>query len=389
MASVAEVKSQAGTLSAWQVALRPSRVLFGPGRLAELGPLVAELGGRRALVVTDAGVAAAGHLSTATRSLRDAGVASFVFDGAAENPTTLHVEAAAAVGREHAVDFVVGLGGGSALDCATGANFLLSNGGRMEDYWGWNRAQRPMLGSVGVPCTAGTGSEAQSYALITHPETHVKMACGDEKARFTAVILDPLLPRTAPRAVTAAAGCDALSHAVESMVTRSASPLSRLYSREAWRLLERRFPAAVAGTATEAEWGEMLLGSYLAGTAIESSMLGAAHACANPLTARFGVTHGVAVALMLPAVVRWNGEVAAEAYGELIDQPPAAAAESLARRLETLRATGGLPSRLREVGIAADALPTLAADASGQWTLAHNPRELGEPELQALYRSVL
>jgi alcohol dehydrogenase len=389
MVSTAELLARPIALDAWQVVLRSSRVVFGAGRLAELGVLTAELGGTSALLVTDAGVAAAGHLAVAMESMGAAAIDTAVFDEVAENPTTEHVEAAAALGRAHGVDFIVGLGGGSALDCAKGANFLLTNGGSIEDYWGWNRAERPMLRSIGVPSTAGTGSEAQSYALIAQAGSHVKMACGDEKARFSAVILDPLLPRTAPRAVTAIAGFDALAHAVESMVSSSANPLSRLFSREAWRLLEHSYELAVSGRASDRVWSELLLGAHLAGAAIEASMLGAAHACANPLTARFGLVHGVAVALMLPAVVRLNGPVAAGAFAELIGAPDETAAEVLAQRLESLRAAGGLPAQLSSVGVGADALPQLAGDALGQWTLQHNPRELDEAELVALYRSVL
>jgi alcohol dehydrogenase len=389
MASTAELLARPIALDAWQAVLRSSRVVFGAGRLAELGVLTAELGGTRALLVTDAGVAAAGHLAVAMESLGAAAVDTVAFDEVAENPTTEHVEAAAAAGRAHDVDFIVGLGGGSALDCAKGANFLLTNGGRVEDYRGWNRAAQPMLRSIGVPSTAGTGSEAQSYALIAHPATHVKMACGDEKARFSAVILDPMLPRTAPRAVAAIAGYDALAHAVESLVSRSANPLSRLFSREAWRLLERSYESAVAGRASEAGWSDMLLGAHLAGVAIEVSMLGAAHACANPLTARFGVAHGIAVALMLPAVVRVNGPAAAASYAGLIGAQEEDGAEALARRLESLRAAGGLPARLSSVGIPAEALPQLAADALGQWTLQHNPRPLEDTDLVALYRAAL
>jgi alcohol dehydrogenase len=389
MVSTAELLARPIALDAWQAVLRSAHVVFGAGRLEELGTMVAELGGARALLVTDAGLEAAGHVGTAMESLGAASIDAVVFDEVAENPTTEHVEAAAAVGRAHGADFIVGLGGGSALDCAKGANFLLTNGGRIEDYWGWNRASRPMLLSIGVPSTAGTGSEAQSYALIEQASSHRKMACGDEKARFAAVILDPLLPRTAPRAVTAIAGYDALSHAVESLVSRAANPLSRMFSREAWRLLERAYESVVAGGAGESAWSDMLLGAHVAGAAIEASMLGAAHACANPLTSQFGVTHGVAIALMLPAVVRANAPVAAPAFGELMGVAEADAAEALARRLEVLRTAGGLPSRLSSVGVPIDALPRLAADALEQWTLRHNPRELSESDLLALYRSIL
>jgi alcohol dehydrogenase len=229
-----------------------------------------------------------------------------------------------------------------------------------------------MLPSIGVPTTAGTGSEAQSYALISHPETHAKMACGDPKARFREVILDPDLAASAPRPVAATAGIDAVSHAVESFVTTRGNDGSRKLAREAWRLLDGGLEAALAGDREAV--GDTLLGAHLAGAAIEASMLGAAHACANPLTARFGVVHGVAVGLMLPHVVRFNGE---ELYRELRD--------GLAARLEELRAAAGLPARLRDCGVAAASLPLLSEEAARQWTATFNPRPVTAADLLALY----
>ena len=158
--SVDEVSGRRpGAQAGWNVIQRRERLLFGSGRLRELGDLVREIGGTRALIVTDPGIREAGHVDTALESLRGAGVEAAVFDGVEENPTTAHVERGAAVARAQAVDFLVGLGGGSAMDCAKGINFLATNGGCMEDYRGFNRASRPMLSSVGVPSTAGTGSE--------------------------------------------------------------------------------------------------------------------------------------------------------------------------------------------------------------------------------------
>jgi alcohol dehydrogenase len=232
----------------WRAEVGGIEVVFGPGAVAELGGLASELGARRAFLVTDPGVRAAGHAGRAAAALAAAGVEARIFDGVAENPTTLHVEA----GREEAArwgaDLLVGLGGGSAMDCAKGVNFLLTNGGRMEDYRGFGRAARPMLSSIGIPTTAGTGSEAQSYALIAQPEGHQKMACGDRKARFRVVVLDPALAASAPRPVAAAAGLDALSHAVESLVCRRANPVSRMLSREAWRRLAPNFERSLAPT---------------------------------------------------------------------------------------------------------------------------------------------
>ena len=175
------------------------------------------------------------------------------------------------------------------MDTAKGCNFLLTNGGRMEDYWGVGKATRPMLPLIAIPTTAGTGSECQSFALITHPQTHVKMACGDPKAAARVAILDPELTLTQPPAVAAATGMDALSHAVETAVTRRRNPISQMLSREAFRLCARGLQAglrAIRDGHCDAR-GDVLLGAALAGMAIENSMLGAAHAAANPLTARY------------------------------------------------------------------------------------------------------
>jgi len=349
MSQLAEIRTldDVTGVESWRADLRPSRILFGPGRLRELGELVRELGGSRVLVVTDPGIRAAGHVSTALDSLAAAALAPFVFDGVHENPTTSNVEDGVEIAREHEIDFLVGLGGGSSMDCAKGINFLLTNGGRMEDYWGFNKATEPMLASVGIPCTAGTGSEAQSFALIAQEVSHLKMACGDEKVRFKASILDPLLAVTAPREVKALAGYDALSHAVESFVTRARNPLGRLFAKEAWVLLEKSYLEALSDEAEPACWGRMLLGSHLAGAAIETSMLGAAHALANPLTSAFGTTHGAAIALVLAAVVRANSEVAEDSYRELARAsglaPTPSGAAALATHLEELRSSAGLP----------------------------------------------
>src|SRR5262245_42157915 len=168
-----------------------TRVVFGGGTLTRLGELTRELGGRRILVVTDPGLEAAGHPQRAVASLRDAGLEPFVFDGVEENPTTKHVEDGLLFARTNRIDVIVAVGGGSSMDCAKGINFLLTNGGRMPDYKGFGRATKPMLPAIGVPTTAGTGSEAQSFALIADEKTHMKMACGDRKAAFRVAILDP------------------------------------------------------------------------------------------------------------------------------------------------------------------------------------------------------
>ncbi len=401
----------------WSIDTAPGRVLYGAGVIDLIGEVVRELGGRRVLVVADPGVAAAGHVHRASVSLRDTGLDITVFYGVGENPGERHVAAAAAAACVHEADFLVGLGGGSAMDCAKGANFVFTNGGRMEDYWGFGKAKGPMLPSVGVPCTAGTGSEAQSFAVISREDDHRKMACGDPKARFAATLLDPELVRTAPADVMAATGLDALSHALESFVSTAANPYSRMFASEGFARLLRGFEAVVAaqgqpesaGASGDVEsnslWGDMLLGAHFAGGAIEASMLGAAHGLANPLTARYDTTHGVAVAIMLDHVVRFNGaardageagengKTEAASYDGLArlafrgESGNGSASERLAGLWCELRGAAGVAARLRDIGVREADLDLLASQAVGQWTAQFNPRSATASDMLALYRA--
>jgi alcohol dehydrogenase len=284
------------------------------------------------------------------------------------------------------------------MDCAKGINFLLTNGGSMRDYWGYGKASKPMLPMIGIPTTAGTGSEAQCYALISDAKTHVKMACGDPKAAFRVAILDPRLTISQPPSVTATAGYDAISHAVETFVTTRRTSISDIFSREAWRLLESNYERVLDEPENIEARGQMMLGAYYAGVAIENSMLGATHACANPLTARFGTTHGVAIALLLAAVVRWNARAAGERYGELLQSSGLSGtrkkgesgdpAEALAGRLEDMARAGRLNGRLSEAGIARSDLSGLAEEAAGQWTGRFNPRPFDKAGALEVYESV-
>jgi alcohol dehydrogenase len=369
------------------------RLVVGPGSIARLGGLARELGGRRALVVSDPGIVDAGHAAAGIESLEKAGLATALFSAFAENPTETQVAAGAAVAREFRPDLLVGLGGGSSMDCAKGINFLFSCGGRMRDYVGRGTATGPLLPSIGVPTTAGTGSETQSFALITGDDTGMKMACGDPRAAFRVVILDVNLTLTQPLSLAALTGVDALAHAVESHVSRSATPASRVCSREAWRLLAANLPALfVDGGGTIAARSAVQFGAALAGLAIENSMLGAAHALANPLTAVHGVVHGQAVGLMLPHVVRFNGPVSGAAYAELLadaglDTEAAAAGDRLAAWLASLLAASGLKTSLGGLGIASPDGPALAAAAAAQWTAGFNPRPVAAADLAALYEA--
>ena len=369
-----------------------TRVIFGEGALGQLGELALDLGFRRSLLVADRGLLARGYVAAAAKSLAAAGIEAIPFHDVPANPDTNAVEAGRAFAATQKIDSLIGLGGGSSMDCAKGINFLLTNGGRMQDYRGYGKAHKPLLPMIGIPTTTGTGSEAQSYALISDAETHAKVACGDAKAAFRVAILDPCLAVSQPRVVMAAAGYDAISHAVETWVTTKRNPLSERLSREAWQLLQANYERVLAHPNDLPAQGAMMLGSYYAGAAIENSMLGATHACANPLTARYGTEHGVAIALLLAHVVRWNGSAVAERYADLLtiagSKPGPAkqgAADQLAKRLEELATAGGLATRLSTAGVQRKDFPALAEDAATQWTGTFNPRPLNAAGAREIY----
>lgn len=380
-----------GTNNSWRAEIGPIQAVYGAGERRQTGGLVSELGCRRVFLVSDPGIRQAGHLGHLQAILTEAGLEVSIYDGVGENPTSRQVDEGASLASPFDPDCIVALGGGSAMDCAKGINFLLTNGGQVSDYWGFGRASEPMLPSIGIPTTAGTGSEAQSYALISDSTTHRKMACGDTKGRFRTVVLDPELTVSAPPTVAATAALDAVGHALETFVTTRRNPVSRMLGLEAWRLLEPNLEASLQPDAGLEIRGAMLLGAHLAGAAIEQSMLGAAHAAANPLTAEFAIPHGQAVALLLPHVVRFNAGAAQPDYCKLADvaklRSTLEGGEAIADRVETMRRNAGLPSRLSQLGIEPAELPDLAAAASQEWTAQFNPHPVDESDFLVLYQA--
>ncbi len=377
-----------------------TRVVFGCGAFSQLGKLARELGGRRVLVVTDVGLRKTGYCDQAQKHLSAAGLEVAVFDQVQENPTTDHVDRCVAFARTENIGLIVGLGGGSSIDCAKGANFLLTNGGRMQDYKGVGKATLAMLPMIAVPTTSGTGSEAQSFAVIADAETHMKMACGDPKAACRVAILDPELTVTMPPAVAAATGIDAMTHAIESYVTTKRNPISQMFARQAWEHLSAAFPVMLREPQNLDARGKMQLGAFLAGAAIENSMLGAAHAAANPLSAHYGTKHGVAVGLLLPHVMQWNASAVGDLYRDLVIaakwDDAGTNRESAAGQLadgftEFLRLAEMPVSMSQAIHVNADeiVLDLLAAEAAQQWTGTFNPRTMDVAAFVELYRNAM
>jgi alcohol dehydrogenase len=374
-----------------------TRLVFGLNAVEQVGELARELQAKKILLVTDPGIVDAGHAEHVRQFLESAKIKVTLFGKARENPTTRDVDDCLMVAKAAGADTIVGLGGGSSMDTAKGCNFLLTNGGRLQDYWGTGKASKPMLPLIAIPTTAGTGSECQSFALIADEKTHQKMACGDPKAAARIAILDPALTLSQPERVAACTGVDAITHAVETAVTKKRNALSLMYSHQAFKLVANSFSRVLREPQNLEARGCMLLGAALAGTAIETSMLGAAHSAANPLTAHYGIVHGVAVGIMLPHVVRFNGQdaVARHAYAELASAPEIAcvsdghepALEALVARLESLLNLAQIPRSLADCGVKRSKIKTLAAEAARQWTAGFNPRPVLESDFVALYEA--
>ena len=368
-----------------------TRLISGQGSLAE----AANIADGRVFLVTDPGIVAAGHVARLEAMFAAKGTTYHRFDAVRENPDEENVDACVAEYKrafgDDGADWIVALGGGSSIDVAKGCSMLASAGGRMRDYLGRKSKPHQQPPVLAIPTTAGTGSEVQSFALITNNDTGRKMACGGEVPRIA--ILDPDLTRSQPRFVTVCAGLDTLAHAVETAVTSARTDASVMYSREAFRLVERNFEIVLNTPDDVDARSAMLRASAAAGIAIENSMLGAAHSMANPLTRQFGIAHGQAVGQMLPFVVRFNADdkQAELGYAELAydagiverSAPTKAAVKQLVVRLRELVAVAGLERTPANIPVSA--IDALSAEAAEQWTAQFNPRPVDEAAFRSLF----
>src|SRR3954447_13576431 len=280
---------------------RPAtRVVFGTGAVERLGRLAADLGAGRVLLVADNPQVEAGHVGAATGLLTSAGIEVLLFTGFEGQPGAATIESGRAFAAPLAIDTIVGIGDGTSLDVAKAVNFLLTNGGEISDYRGFGKAAKPLLPMIAVPTTTGTGSEALSYAVIPDAVALTTFACGASSSAFRIAVLDPALTLNTPAGVTVHAGFHAIGNAVEAAVSTRRTPLSDGFSHQAWRLLSAAYERVLSQPNDFEVRSSMQVGAFLAGMAVEQSTLGAADACAGPLTARYGITHGAALAILLP-----------------------------------------------------------------------------------------
>jgi alcohol dehydrogenase len=372
-------------------------IIFGNGTSNRVGKIAKKFG-QHALLVTDSGLSSVGHPQKIQKILEAANLKVTLFDESIENPTESSVQACVQVAEKSEVDLIIGLGGGSSMDTAKGCNFILSNGGKMSDFWGVDKVTRPMYPLIAIPTTAGTGSECQSFALISNDISHKKMACGDKKALPRVTLLDPKLTLSQPNSVTACTGVDALSHALESMVTSKRNKKSHHHAQLAFQLIQEFLPLVLKDPTDLNSRGQVLLGASHAGAAIERSMLGAAHSMANPLTANRGIIHGVAVGIVLPEVMKFNkidlgtnsiyAELARDSGIASMDCHDEEASGLLIEKIYSILKLAKIPSFLNELGFAPLDIPSLALDASEQWTANFNPRPVSRDDFENIYSNL-
>ena len=347
-----------------------TRIVFGAGEFTRLGEVAREHSANHCLLLADQAMVDAGYAQEAIRSLKARRMEVFAFHEFGPNPTVEMVEAARQYASPHRIDLLVGLGGGSTLDLAKAVSVVLTNGGSIRDYQGYGNVPKPLLPMIAVPTTAGTGTEAHSQTTIADPEANASLTCGDAKITFRTVILDAKLTLTQPAALTAASGYDAISHAIETLISTRRTPISECFSHEAWRLADANFERVLRIPEDVEARAAMLLASHFAGIAVEHASLGPAHACAQPLVRNFKLQHGVAIALVLARTLDWMGEKT-----------------SLVPRLRDLASAAELPLTLSDAGVPEAALPRLAEEASAQWTGRFASRRFDTESALEIYRS--
>ena len=369
------------------------KLISGPGSSAGLGAL---LPAGRCLFVTDSRILSLGLADAALDGLGEAGIEPVLFDSVEADPSRATLLAAVAAGSDCAS--VIGFGGGSPMDVAKLAAYLLGSGDDLDSIWGVGLATGNRLSLALVPTTAGTGSEATPISVIT-VENGVKLAVNSAPLLADFALLDPDLTLGLPCAVTAATGIDAMVHAIEAYTSvRKKNPVSDLLAREALKLLSANLQRACDVPDDREARGKMLLGAHLAGVAFANAPVAGVHALAYPLGGHFHVPHGVSNALMLTHVLGHNMHAAMPLYAELgtlLDPGLArlgaqAQAQGFVEAMAGLCRSAGVPLRLSEVGIGAEHLDLLASEAMKQERLLiNNPCPISEADARRLYEAAL
>ena len=373
----------------------PAVNIMGNGCLEEAMTAIRNYGFRKALIVTDAGLAKAGVATLIAEKLAQQDIESVIFDGAKPNPSIANVQAGLKVLKEHACDFVVSLGGGSPHDCAKGIALCATNGGRIGDYEGVDRSSKPQLPLVAINTTAGTASEMTRFCIITDESRHVKMAIVDRNVTPLLSVNDPALMVGMPQGLTAATGMDALTHAIEAYVSTAATPITDACAIKAIELISANLRLAVRDGTDKAARENMAYAQFLAGMAFNNASLGFVHAMAHQLGGLYDLPHGVCNAVLLPHVQSFNASVCAKRLSDVgralgADIKGITAEEGAQAAIAAIRRLSQdveIPAGLRELGAKLQDIPLLASNALKDACGLTNPRRADQRQIEEIFRS--
>lgn len=371
----------------------PTRNVFGEGSSAEAGTLLKTLNAKKTLIVTDKFLASCGMAGKIQAIFEEAGIQAMVFDGAEPNPTDKNVEAGLEAYRANGCDSIVSLGGGSSHDCAKGIGLVAANGGEIYDYEGVDKSKNDMVPLMAINTTAGTASEITRFCIITDTRRKVKMAIVDWKVTPQISINDPELMKGMPAGLTAATGMDALTHAIEGLITLGAWEMSDMFELKAIEMIAKWLPKAVETPSDIEARDAMATAQYIAGMAFSNVGLGLVHGMAHPLGAFYDIPHGVANALLLPYVMEFNMPAAKAKYRKIaeamgIDTAKMSddeAAQAAVDAVKQLSISIKIPQKLSELNVKEEDLGKLAESAFNDVCTPGNPRKVTVEEIKALY----
>jgi alcohol dehydrogenase len=372
----------------------PTRVIFSAGAVDHIGSELKRTGARRPLIVTDSGVVRAGLLERLEAALEPPGLVPTVFSQVEADPPVACVEEGFEAYSSGQCDSLVALGGGSSIDTAKAIGVLTSNPGPISNYFGVGKVEHPLPPLLAVPTTCGTGSEVTRSAIITDRQKRMKMVVSSTLLFPQIALVDPELLVSLPSELVASTGMDALTHAVEAYTNRNVNPITDSLALGAIRLIGEHLRSA-SMTGNPEPLMNVAVASTLAGVAFTHTVLAAVHALSHPLGAHAGVPHGVANAVLLPHVVRFNAPAVpkrssdiARALGERTDSlTEHQAAQRAPVAVERLCLDLAIPRSLEALDVSLDLIPVMVEDAVQNPNARLNPRRLGRSEATALYRA--
>jgi alcohol dehydrogenase len=374
----------------------PQNIIVGKGSLKKLPELSAKIGKKHAFIISGPSLERMGVVGKCVNELEKGGISADIFTKTEGNPSVETVDAATKAFKESGADYIIALGGGSPMDVAKAVGVLAEYGGSIVDYEGADKVPGDIVPIIAIPTTAGTGSEVTAFSVITDHSRNYKLTVFSYKLYPVYAILDAELITSVPAKVAAACGIDAMVHALESYISKAASPFSDALGLKALELIGSSIRAYVADRTNLEAAEKMLTGSMFAGIAFSWARLGNVHAMSHPVSAYYNVAHGVANAVILPAVVEYNSICDNGKYYDIyknISEVPVSKEEfspaMLTETIVSLNKELGIPAKLSEVGVTTDKIEEMTTDAMKSGNIAVNPRTTQREDIVELYRRVI